>query len=274
MPIAFAVWSEMRVSAYRARGRISDRATARSQSGIPYRRPSFSSLGPASSARILSDASRPTSHRSRASPRARPASLGQRWARSATQMSELRPRGFSSIPNEPGPRRQWSRRAPCKACPKRVGLFWGVCMRAASPHSTLQRQGSPWYEDSISRTALPRRANVTGRAARVAARAKCVDFQLGKTCTNHRNDLFVKFKLTKCARAGNRAGFFHVRDLPPRAALDAQPGEKQMKFEKGRSGNPAGRRARATRPPLSPKRCSRALPGASPPVVLLLLLTS
>src|SRR5260370_1731804 len=36
-------------------------------------------------------------------------------------------------------------------------------------------------------------------------------------------------------------GFFHVRDPPPRAALDAQPGENQMQFEKGQSGNPAGR---------------------------------
>jgi hypothetical protein len=35
-------------------------------------------------------------------------------------------------------------------------------------------------------------------------------------------------------------GFFHVRDPPPRAALDAQPGENQMTFEKGQSRNPAG----------------------------------
>jgi hypothetical protein len=72
----FAVLSKTRVSAYCARGRTSDRATARSQSGIPYRRPSFSSLGPACSARFLSDASRPTSRRGRAAPQARPASLG------------------------------------------------------------------------------------------------------------------------------------------------------------------------------------------------------
>jgi hypothetical protein len=36
-------------------------------------------------------------------------------------------------------------------------------------------------------------------------------------------------------------GLFHVRDPPPRAALDAQAGENQMTFEKGQSGNPAGR---------------------------------
>ena len=28
------------------------------------------------------------------------------------------------------------------------------------------------------------------------------------TCTNHQNDLFMKSKLRKCARAGDRAGFF------------------------------------------------------------------
>jgi Family of unknown function (DUF5681) len=44
--------------------------------------------------------------------------------------------------------------------------------------------------------------------------------------------LFVKLKLTKCARPGNRAGFFHVRGTER---------SEQMQFQKGQSGNPAGR---------------------------------
>jgi hypothetical protein len=80
----------------------------------------------------------------------------------------------------------------------------------------------------------------------------------------------VKLKLTKCARAGNRAGFFHVRDFscPVRTAsvAGALPDvqrftarlrtrvwfaaggpalftttEKPMTFQPGQSGNPAGR---------------------------------
>jgi hypothetical protein len=41
--------------------------------------------------------------------------------------------------------------------------------------------------------------------------------------------VFVKLKLTKCARAGDRAGLFRVRN--PRTALDAQSGENQMTFK-------------------------------------------
>jgi hypothetical protein len=48
-------------------------------------------------------------------------------------------------------------------------------------------------------------------------------------------------KLVICARAGNRAGLFRVRDPLLRAALDAQQGETEMTFVKGQSGNPAGR---------------------------------
>jgi hypothetical protein len=50
----------------------------------------------------------------------------------------------------------------------------------------------------------------------------------------------VKLKLTICARAGDRAGLFCVRDPSPRAALDAQAGDSQMTFVKGQSGNPTG----------------------------------
>jgi hypothetical protein len=48
----------------------------------------------------------------------------------------------------------------------------------------------------------------------------------GCACTNDRNGLFEKLKLTKCApRAGNRAGFFHARDFncPVRKASVAGP---------------------------------------------------
>jgi hypothetical protein len=70
----------------------------------------------------------------------------------------------------------------------------------------------------------------------------------------------VKLKLTICARAGNRAGLFCVRDP------DAQPGETQMTFVKGQSRNPAGRppgsRNKATilavmRPGLAPPHARR-----------------
>src|ERR1019366_7099229 len=94
-PISFRHHPVSRIARW-PRGRTSGRATGRSLSGIPYRRPSASSPGPASSARFLSGASRPTSLRSRASPRARPASLEHGRARSATRMSGLRPKGLSS----------------------------------------------------------------------------------------------------------------------------------------------------------------------------------
>jgi hypothetical protein len=96
-------------------------------------------------------------------------------------------------------------------------------------------------------------------------RAKRVEFRAG-TCTNHRNDLFVKLKLMRCApisglpeigflcvrKSGRpdlrcekpRRGFFMSGSRRPARLLCAQPGANRMTFEKCQSGRPPGSRSK------------------------------
>ena len=101
-----------------------------------------------------------------------------------------------------------------------ANLGWCKCVAAFSYCVGLQWVKTRKAHFEQFSAASPRTADMTGRAARIAGpRAACRVSVCA--CTNHRNGLFGKLKLTKCARAGNRAGFFHVRDPPAGCAPEA-----------------------------------------------------